>query len=85
MTLEEAVEVLNREKHNGFSDWSIWESGLVSSGGSVLEAVLTYFETIAIAEKYERQAIEEETSPKYVPGPRTFYNVCPMPDPCEGQ
>jgi hypothetical protein len=63
MTLEQAVEVLNRERHNNFEHWS---EGIplaegfpgtvygLEDGDGLSQTRLTEFEAIAIAEKLER-------------------------------
>ncbi len=57
MTLEQAVEVLNRECHRYRGDWCVFMSNTVSpvSDRGVL---LFEFEAVAVAEKYERERIE---------------------------
>lgn len=55
MTLEEAVAVLNRERHNGSGDWR--EDAFHATSG--VGCLLTEFEAIAIAEKYERERLPE--------------------------
>lgn len=61
MSLEQAVEVLNRERHRGH-EWGQYRPSFthcVFACGEDLE--LTEFETIAIAEKYERERARRES------------------------
>ena len=70
MTLEQAVAVLNRERHDGRGNWEVWtsrSSGMKAranaegSGGRsslAIDFTLNPYEAIAIAEKYERERSE---------------------------
>lgn len=61
MTLEQAVEILNRERHNNSDGWFLdSRSRLVEDGGFSSDDMFSEFEAIAIAEKYERQRVQRE-------------------------
>lgn len=76
MTLETAIAVLNREKHNDFADWQKNPQpqryyGDVQGDGDPFECGLTAFEAIAIAEKYER----EQKASKYLDSHGTLLKI----------
>jgi hypothetical protein len=56
LTLEEAVDVLNRHEHNGTSHWHIrrFHSGPLVCGEIHLDNEFSEFEAIAIAQAYLR-------------------------------
>jgi hypothetical protein len=70
MTLEQAVEALNRERHQ---DYAEWEEGMITldpmqqsvygpDGPRGYPEHLNAFEAIAIAEKYERDKMQREAA-----------------------
>lgn len=63
MTLERAAEILNKQRHHGRQDWVSY----AGFGGCVKlpHSNLSYpkFDAIAIAEKYERDALNKPVSP----------------------
>lgn len=59
MTLEEAVEVLNRERHLDEDRWNVLDGG--AFGNYNKGDFFTAFEAIAIAEKYERDRMQQES------------------------
>jgi hypothetical protein len=52
MTLDEAVKVLNGRRHDGYDRWRANEDGFVE--GHDPYHVLSPFEAVAVAEKYQR-------------------------------
>ena len=64
MKVEDAVLILNDRAHNAYRSWFLDNDGLGPvrpselrrrTGGNTDEEVLTKFEAIAVAEKYERE------------------------------
>lgn len=59
MTLDRAIEILNERKHRGHSEWERDQitgdpESLCVTGPDPHSDLLTPFEAVAIAEKYER-------------------------------
>ncbi len=54
MTVEKAVEILNARKHRDWTDWKTSKPYVIGVDGSI---AYTHFDAIAIAEKYERDAV----------------------------
>ena len=58
MTVQDAVEILNKVKHNGESSYEYrGKDEIPAVTDEYNENVYTEFETIAIAEKYEREGL----------------------------
>ena len=66
MTLEQAVEILNREKHQGHSEW-VAEGDYATDDPCDDPVAFNTFEAVAIAEKYERERKPESrvTTPEH--------------------
>lgn len=75
MTLEQAVEVLNRERHGSEANlpWGLYGAGC--AGQFWQDGYLTEFEAIAIAEKYERDRPQVQLDPR---------SITTHPDPVAG-
>ena len=57
MTIEKAIEILNANQHNSYTDWEHDEDNVcIRSAERGPLSFLTEWEAVAIAEKYERLA-----------------------------